>query len=262
MILEIKDLGKEFGGVVALKGVNLTVKPGEILGIIGPNGAGKTTLFNVISGFQRPTRGEVFFDGRDITALKPNRIARLGLVRTWQLVNLVSNKTALQNMLMAYHLERRIGVLSALLNTRLARSEESSIQAEALGLMDSMGLTEVRNDAAYALPYGLQRLLGVCLALAANPRLLLLDEPTAGMSGSETTSMMEQIQSVREKGVTIMLVEHDMKVIMNTCDRILVLNFGMKIAEGSPADISNNYDVIKAYLGFENGNDQSDNRAG
>jgi branched-chain amino acid transport system ATP-binding protein len=259
MILEINDLGKEFGGVVALKDVGLTVQPGEILGIIGPNGAGKTTLFNVITGFQRATRGEVFFDGRKITGLKPNRIARLGLVRTWQLVNLIPNRTALENILMAYHLERRASVVGALLNTRLSRSEESSIRARALELMESMGLTEIKNDAAYALPYGLQRLLGVCLALAANPKLLLLDEPTAGMSGSETASMIEQIQTVRGKGVTVMLVEHDMKVIMNTCDRILVLNFGVKIAEGAPAEISNNYEVIKAYLGFENTNDQSIN---
>lgn len=255
-ILEVASLTKQFGGLHALSEVDFQVSTGEILGIIGPNGAGKTTLFNTISGFHRPTSGKVVFNGRNVTGWKPNRIASLGLIRTWQLVNLIRSQSAYENVRIACHLQHKSGVLPAVFNTSAARNDEKITRFQAIELLERSGLIEVKDEIAQSLPHGLQRLLGICMALAAKPKLLLLDEPTAGMSGSETANMMAQIRTVRAEGVTVMLVEHDMKVIMNTCDRILVFNFGIKIADGTPQEISKNDEVIRAYLGFENGNNQ------
>jgi len=255
-ILEVTSLTKQFDGLQALNDVGFQVHADEILGIIGPNGAGKTTLFNTITGFHRPTRGKVIFNRRNVTGWKPNRIAGLGLIRTWQLVNLIGSQSTFENVRIACHLQNKVGVLQAALNTSAARNEEKIIRHQVTELLERVGLIEVKDETAQSLPHGLQRLLGICIALAAKPKVLLLDEPTAGMSGLETASMMEQIQSIRAEGVTVMLVEHDMKVIMSICDRILVFNFGRKIAEGTPQEVSKNDEVIRAYLGFENGNDQ------
>ncbi len=253
-ILQVRELAKRFGGLIALSDLSLTVAQGEIVGVIGPNGAGKTTLFNAITGFHRPTHGEVTFEERTITGFKPNRIAALGLVRTWQLVNLAKSKTVFENLRVACHLQHAVGVWGSIFRSQAARHEEAKIGEYAEGLLATMGLADVRDEAASALPYGLQRLLGICLALASRPRMLLLDEPAAGMSAQETGMLMERIRAIRGEGITLMLVEHDMKVIMNVCDRIIVLNFGSKLAEGTPKEISTDQEVIRAYLGFENGN--------
>jgi branched-chain amino acid transport system ATP-binding protein len=256
-ILEIIGLTKRFGGVLAMTDVDLEVPSGEILGIIGPNGAGKTTLFNSITGFHRPTRGQILFEGKDITGMKPNTIASLGLVRTFQLVSLMDKETALENVRVACHLRRNVGVLQSVFHTPKARQDDAAITAQALELMEQLGLIEVKDDVTSSLPHGLRRLLGLCVALATRPKLLLLDEPTAGMSASETNRIMDHIQGVRSSGVTVMLVEHDMSVIMTVCDRIMVLSFGKKIAEGTPREIASNKDVISAYLGFETENEES-----
>ena len=252
-ILQVKGLTKQFGGLVAVKDLDFDVNEGEILGLIGPNGAGKTTVFNLISGFYRPTRGRVIFKGQDITGLKMSRIAALGLVRTFQLINLVESQTVYESVLVAHHLQRRSGILSAVLHTPAARRDEERIREKTLQLLRNMGLDGVKDELVGSLPHGFRRVLGLCVALAANPKLLLLDEPTAGLSGGETAEMMEQIKRVRERGVTIIIVEHDLKVVMGICDRVLVLNFGTKIAEGTPKEIAENKEVIAAYLGFGRG---------
>jgi branched-chain amino acid transport system ATP-binding protein len=250
-ILQIRDLTKQFGGLFAVRDLDFDVNEGEILGLIGPNGAGKTTVFNLISGFYRPTKGEIIFRGRDITGLRMSRIAALGLVRTFQIVNLVESQTVNESVFVAHHLQRKSGVLGSVLGIPSARRDEEMIQEKTAQLLEYMGLTPVKDKIVGSLPHGFRRVLGICVALAANPKLLLLDEPTAGLSGAETTTMMEQIKRVRQQGVTAILVEHDLKVVMGISDRIIVLNFGNKIAEGTPKEVVNNSEVISAYLGFK-----------
>lgn len=250
-MLEVHNLTKHFGGLQAVGDLDFDVREGEIVGLIGPNGAGKTTVFNLFSGFHKPTRGRVVFGGRDITGLRPNRIAALGLVRTFQLVNLVGNQTVLENILVAHHLQRRAGVLSSVFRSPSARRDEQDIRRRGMTLLDSLGLGEVTDELASSLPHGLQKALGICIALATNPKMLMLDEPTAGMSVAETAHIMDVVRQTRNRGVTIMLVEHDLKVVMGVCERIVVLNFGRKIAEGKPQEIAENEEVISAYLGFE-----------
>ena len=252
-MLEVRGLTKHFDGLTALSDLDFSIRPGEIVGVIGPNGAGKTTLFNVLTGFLKPSGGQIRFQGQDIVGLKPSRIAGLGLVRTWQLVNLIGSQSVYDNLLTACHLQYRIGLAGSILGGRSSREEARRVAGKAEELLVGMGLDRVKEETASSLSHGLQRLLGVCLALAARPRLLLLDEPAAGMSAAETASLMERIEAIRREGLTVMLVEHDMKVIMNTCDRIIVLNFGRKLAEGAPTEIAQNREVVTAYLGFENG---------
>jgi len=248
-MIEVRDLTKRFGGLDAVGNLNFKVQPGEIVGLIGPNGAGKTTVFNLISGFLKPTKGCILFNGQDITRLKPNKIAALGLVRTFQLVKLVGNYTVSENMMVAFHLQRRVGILRSIFRIPSALKDEQEIRKRALELLISIGLNDVEDELAYNLPHGMQKALGICLALAAHPKMLLLDEPTSGMSASETSLVMDQIKRTRDSGVTIMLVEHDLKVVMGICNRIVVLNFGHKIAEGAPKEVSENEQVISAYLG-------------
>jgi len=250
-ILNVLGLSKKFGGLLALSDVKFEVREGRIIGIIGPNGAGKTTLFNVISGFLKPMKGKVMFEGSDITGLKPHRIAKSGLVRTWQLVNLIGNRSALDNIMIAHHLQYQVGPVRTAWLTPTAREEEETIRKNALGLMNRMGLEEYKHEFTSSLPHGIQRLIGVCMALATKPKLLLLDEPTAGMSSTETAVLIQLIREIRRQGITVLLVEHNMKVIMTLCDRIVVLNFGKKLAEGTPEEISKDEEVVKAYLGLE-----------
>lgn len=252
-ILQVKRLTKQFGGLIAVKDLDFAVNEGEILGLIGPNGAGKTTVFNLISGFYRPTRGRVIFKGQDITGLKMSRIAARGLVRTFQLLNLAEGQTVYESVLVGHHLQRCSGVLSAVLHTPAARRDEERMREKTMQLLKYMGLDEVKDELVGSLPHGFRRALGICVALAANPQLLLLDEPTAGLSSGETADMMERIKKVRERGVTVIVVEHDLKVVMGICDRVLVLNFGTKLAEGTPKEIAENKEVIAAYLGFGRG---------
>ena len=246
-ILEVSSLSKRFGGLAAVDALSFRVEAGEIRGLIGPNGAGKTTTFNVIGGFYAPTSGRVVYDGRDISGLKAHQIAALGLVRTFQASLLFQELTVLENVLVGRHLHAPVSVWDAI--TGRNRTIESAAEAKAIEVLARMGLAERRDDATVNLPHGLQRALGIAVALAAEPRLLMLDEPFTGMNPEETRVMMGHIEAVRRSGVTVLLVEHDMQAVMGLCDRITVLNFGRLLAEGTPAEIRAHPDVIEAYLG-------------
>jgi branched-chain amino acid transport system ATP-binding protein len=250
-ILEVKKLSKQFGGLAAISGLDLNVRDTEILGLIGPNGAGKTTLFNVISGFFPPTSGEVLFNGREITWLKAHEIADLGISRTFQATSLFMKLSVLDNVFTGYHLSYKANKLKRILRTPTALKEEELLRQKAIEVLEFMGLTPLINELAANLPHGHQKILGICLALATNPKLLLLDEPVTGMNATETQNMINLIRQIRERNITIVLVEHDMKAVMNLCDRIVVLNYGQKIAEGLPEEIRENKEVIEAYLGRE-----------
>lgn len=250
-LLEVRGLTKYFGGLGAVIDLDFDVNQGEVLGLIGPNGAGKTTVFNLISGFYHPSKGKVIFRGYDITSLKPSRIAALGLVRTFQTTTLFYDQTVLQNIVMALFLDQRLSSFGSVFNIRSAQREEERIQQRAIEILERMGLAEVKDKLAGSLPHGFQRALGVAIALAADPELMLLDEPVTGMTAVETTTMMSWIQRIRDQGITVLLVEHDMRAVMDTCDRIVVLNFGRKIAEGTPEETKENKDVIESYLGAE-----------
>ena len=245
-LLEAHSLSKHFGGLAAVNSLDLTVEGGEIVGLIGPNGAGKTTCFNLLSGFLRPTSGSVVFAGEDITGRRPHQIVARGLVRTFQLATLFQELTVLENVLLGLHMHARMGLRQLLFSRRIFPPEEISLSGEVL---EFTGLAAHAEQLARNLPHGYQRALGIAMALAARPRLLLLDEPVTGMNLSESGQVMSLIKKIRDGGTTILLVEHNMKAVMGTCDRIVVLNFGRKLAEGTPAAVSTNADVIEAYLG-------------
>ncbi len=239
MILEVERVVKRFGGLVAVDNVSFSVKEGEIFGIIGPNGAGKTTLFNVITGFYKPDSGRVRFLGKDITSMRPNKLAKLGLTRTWQIVKPFLGMSVLDNVLVSIYATK--GVISGI-------SEEEAVE-RAEGILEFAGLLHRKDVLAEALPHGERKRLEIARALATEPKLLMLDEPAGGLTPTEMDEVMEVVRKVRESGVTVVIIEHNMRVIMNVCERIMVLNFGRKIAEGSPEEISRNEEVIKAYLG-------------
>ena len=245
-LLEAHSLSKHFGGLAAVNSLDLTVEGGEIVGLIGPNGAGKTTCFNLLSGFLRPTSGSVVFAGEDLTGRRPHQIVARGLVRTFQLATLFQELTVLENVLLGLHLHARMGLRQLLFSRRIFPPEEISLSHEVL---EFTGLASHADQLARNLPHGYRRALGIAMALAARPRLLLLDEPVTGMNLSESGQVMSLIKKIRDGGTTILLVEHNMKAVMGTCDRIVVLNFGRKLAEGTPAAVSTNADVIEAYLG-------------
>jgi branched-chain amino acid transport system ATP-binding protein len=251
MIFATKSLTRKFGGVTAVSGVTLTIPDGNIVGLIGPNGAGKTTFFNLISGVIPATSGDFFFDGNRITRMKPYRITRLGVARTFQNIRLFSGMTILENLFVARHGKTRAGIFSALFGGKLARTEDRQSLRAIEDILTFMGLSEFSDISADTLSYGQQRRLEIARALATEPRLLLLDEPSAGMNTTETEELMDIISAIRSKGITVLLIEHDMNLVMGICEKIIVLDYGKKIAEGTPLQIRNNEDVIEAYLGRE-----------
>ena len=250
-LLNVNNLTKRFGGLVAVHGLDFDIKEGEIAGLIGPNGAGKTTVFNMITGTFRPTRGEILFAGKKIHHLKPNRIAALGIVRTFQLTNLFGDMTVIENVILGFHQKSGIGLWGSLFNTPSARTREAHSEKDAKETLKFMGLADQQDMLAKSLTHGQQRRLEVAIALAAKPELLLLDEPLQGMNHEEVKDMVERIAKIRQEGKTILIVEHNMRAVTSICDRVVVLNFGEKIDEGSPEVVMQNPQVIEAYLGVD-----------
>ena len=252
-LLALNGITRRFGGLVAVDAVDLEVADGGVTAVIGPNGAGKTTLFNLISGFRVPNAGRIVFAGEDITGRPPEAIAAAGLVRTFQLVQLFVNLSVLENIQVGCHLHSRGGVLAALLRSRRTRQAERKIEDKARELLSLVGLEAAAESEAGTLPYGQQRLLEIARSMAAQPRLLLLDEPAAGLSADETKRLSATIRAIAARGTTVLLIEHDMSLVMNTADTIAVLDFGRKIAYGTPAAIRDDRAVIAAYLGVSHG---------
>jgi branched-chain amino acid transport system ATP-binding protein len=248
-MLEVRDLTQRFGGLTAVDQVSFNIHAGEVSAVIGPNGAGKTTLFNLVSGFQRPVSGSIHFEGRNITGLAPHQIAASGLVRTFQLVQLFPELTARQNVEAGCHLRGRGGIWAALSRHRKAREELAQSASIATELLEFVGLQSRADVEAAALTYGQQRLLEVARALAAGPRLLLLDEPAAGLNAIETDALAHTIGRIIDRGTTVLLIEHDMNLVMRVATRIVVLDFGRKIAEGTPDQVQRDAAVLDAYLG-------------
>ena len=250
-ILEAKGMTKRFGGLVAVNNVSFGVAEKEILSVIGPNGAGKSTLFKLISSFLRPTSGEVLFKGERISGLAPHIAARKGVVRTFQETTIFRNMSVRDNVVIAHHLRSAASLLGYFLATGQAQRDEESFGRSADEILTFLGLDSIAHETAKNLPHGHLRALGIAIGLATNPAILLLDEPFAGMNHDETMKAVAMVRKLRERGLTILLVEHDMPAVMKISDRIVVLNFGQKIAEGTPSEIQRNEHVIEAYLGVE-----------
>jgi branched-chain amino acid transport system ATP-binding protein len=248
-MLEVRGLTKKFGGLCAVNNLSFDVNKGEIIGLIGPNGAGKTTVFNLITGYLHPTEGTITFETADIAGKAPAFIAGKGVVRTFQATSVFPEFSVSDNIALACHVKTRMRLGEALLHTRTSRRKEERIAQKTAEIMQSVGLSEVGKVAAKNLPHGYKRRLGIAIALATEPRLLLLDEPLTGMNAQEVAEALGLIRRLWQDGITILLIEHNMKAAMNLCQRLVVLNFGTRLAEGSPAEIRANPEVIKAYLG-------------
>ena len=251
-LLQTTDVVKRFGGLTAVNRMNLTLEQGQIASIIGPNGAGKTTFFNTLTGIYTPEEGVIEFNGQTLIGLRPDQVAGRGIARTFQNIRLFGSMTVIENILVGMHTQLKQSGTDALFRTKAFFAEEAESEQRAKDLMDYVGLKNVGNELARNLPYGGQRRIEIARALAANPTLLLLDEPTAGMNPNETEEAIKLFRGIRDdKGVTVLLIEHDMRVIMNISERISVMDYGEKIAEGTPAEIRSNQRVIEAYLGRE-----------
>ncbi|HXE96470.1 MAG TPA: ABC transporter ATP-binding protein [Dongiaceae bacterium] len=248
-MLEVSGITQVFGGVTALDDVSFAIAKGDITGVIGPNGAGKTTLFNIISGIYRQSAGTVLLEGKDVTGLAPERLARLAMVRTFQNIELFGGMTVLENVMVGMHTNSSSGLLACALKMPWCISEERRIRGGAGKWLEFTGIADLADHTAGSLPFGKGRLLEIARALAVEPRIILMDEPAAGLNSQETLGLAQLIKRIRDLGITVVLVEHDMELVMDICDQIIVLNLGRKLAEGTPREIQESPEVIAAYLG-------------
>ncbi|WP_313238012.1 ABC transporter ATP-binding protein [Sporosarcina ureae] len=251
MVLEIKKISKNFGGIQALTDVSFSVEEGEILGLIGPNGAGKTTMFNMITAMYPPSSGDISFVGNPLSNLKPHQITEKGICRTFQNIRLFSDLTVRENVMVGNHCRLKTNVMQSVFRTKAQKAEEARVLATSDEILEVVGLANDKETIAKNLSYGAQRRLEIARALASRPKLILLDEPAAGMNEKETNDLFNLIKKIQTLNITVLLIEHDMPLVMRVCSRIIVLNFGKKIAEGTPSSIQNNKEVIEAYLGVE-----------
>ena len=248
-MLEIRGITQRFGGITALDDISFTVTKGDITGVIGPNGAGKTTLFNIITGLYTQTSGQIFLEGADISRVPAERLASRGLVRTFQNIELFGTMTVLENVMLGLHTQSSSGIFACMSKMPWHLAEERRIRTQAREWLEFCGITDLAQQVAGSLPFGKGRLLEIARAMAVQPRIVLMDEPAAGLNNRETNELAELIRKIRDTGVTVVLVEHDMELVMDICDRIVVLNLGQKLAEGTPRAIQENPAVIAAYLG-------------